>query len=223
MNKLLEKQFKSIEIFTIAITCACSLIFIFILFFVRWPKWWELTIPELSPLSWMQTLLLFLIAITGFLCAMLCYLESNTDELRWWSFFGTGFILLIMDDRFAIHERLRDSILAPRHIKIPIFFWTEYGDFILLIYLIIGLYFGCKMLRIFRQRKSAVILFLAATAVSITAVLLDSFSYAGDSLAVQRIEQFVEELLEIGGMLCFFGAVFLMFSCYLRKLVKDSP
>ena len=221
MEKI-KLKFRSIEIFTSAAVVWGTLLFVLLLFFARWPYWWELTVPEMSPMTWMESLLLFIIAITAGLAAMLCHLKSDKISFRLWSTFSIGFLYLTLDERFAIHERIRDNLLAPMRIKLPLFFWTRYGDFILLVFLVAGLAFSFKMVNILKHRKISYILFVTGLLFAAAAVLLDSFEFTGYSLEVQRWEQFLEEILEIISMLFFFNAVFLRFTSYLKELVKAN-
>ena len=153
---------------------------------------------------------------------MLCHLKSDKISFRLWSTFSIGFLYLTLDERFAIHERIRDNLLAPMRIKLPLFFWTRYGDFILLVFLVAGLAFSFKMVNILKHRKISYILFVTGLLFAAAAVLLDSFEFTGYSLEVQRWEQFLEEILEIISMLFFFNAVFLRFTSYLKELVKAN-
>ncbi|MEW6182979.1 MAG: hypothetical protein AB1500_07355 [Bacillota bacterium] len=222
MDKPEEERFRKIERFAAAALLCGTTLFTCVLALSRWPRWWELILPELSPMGWMESLLLYTVALTGFLCALLCYLRNDSAGFKLWGLFGLGFILLSLDERLAVHERLRDGILAPAKLKVPLFFWTDYGDFILLLVLVIGLIFGVKIIRLFRRRQSAFRWFLAAAAFSVAAVLMDSFSYYGYSIDIQRLEQFIEELFEVGAMLSFFNAAFFMFMHYLREILGPS-
>ncbi|WP_066633895.1 hypothetical protein [Desulfolucanica intricata] len=218
-DKVDLKQFKVIENFIITAFITATSLFILLLFFARWPGWWELTIPELSPMTWIESLILFSIAFVGCLIVMLCYLKKDFVKLKWWGIFTFGFLYLTLDERFALHERIRDRLLAPHEIKIPLFFWTDYGDFIMLVFLITGILFSIKLLRLLKERKAAYRWFIAGICFTALAVILDSFSFTEYSLELQRLQQFGEEVLEVCGMLSFFSSTFLIFNCYLQKLL----
>ncbi|WP_307403681.1 hypothetical protein [Desulfofundulus luciae] len=110
--------------------------------------------------------------------------------------------------------------LVPHNIKMPLFFWTRDGDFVLLIILILGLLFSIKLIRLFSERRSAYCWFVGGLCFAIIAILMDSFNYEGFGIDIQLIEQFIEELFEVSGMLSIFSAVFLMFNFYLQNFLS---
>lgn len=195
---------------------------ILMLILVRWPQWWEFVIPEMSPLSFLETFLLIAVALTGLWAAILCYLKKDMKSFKLWIVFGLGFIYLSADENLAIHEQVRSEIILPNHIKIPLFFWAREGDFIMLSLLIIGLLLGVRLYRIFRERKLACRFFILGMFFSVTAVLLDSFSYDDYGIDIRLLEQFGEEIIETAGMLSFFNASFLMASHYLCKIMSTN-
>ncbi|MCL6479051.1 MAG: hypothetical protein K6T65_11660 [Peptococcaceae bacterium] len=70
-------QFQVIELYAMIAVGAGSALFVLLLVIARWPDWWELTVPELSPMTRMESLLLFTTAAAGFLSAMFCYLKAD--------------------------------------------------------------------------------------------------------------------------------------------------
>ncbi|MDI6707437.1 MAG: hypothetical protein QME73_14475 [Bacillota bacterium] len=78
------------------------------------------------------------------------------------------------------------------------------------------------MIGLFSGRKSAKICFLTGVLFSAIAVILDSFNVEGFSIHIQRIEQFVEEILETTGMVFFLNALLLVFMDYLARLYTKA-
>lgn len=86
-------------------------------------------------------------ALTAFIGGCLAWLRDEAGHRDWWLLAG-AFLFFAMDDRFAIHERIRDHLLAPRGIRVPFLPWIGPGDFILLLYALIGLALLPRLLRI---------------------------------------------------------------------------
>lgn len=215
-----NKKINHIEIIVTILSCTIVTLFIALLVISKWPKWWEYIIFERTPMTWLESILLFLCAITAFSCGMLTYISKNSKQSSLWLIISTGFILLTLDERFAIHERIRDSILAPRGVKLSIFAWTSPGDFILLIVCIISLCFVPFIYKLFEQRKASLILFISAFIVTIVAIVFDSIEWKESIMEIQRIEQFLEEILETLAMLLFFNSFFLMLTHYFKDLLS---
>lgn len=185
-----------------------------------WPRWWHHIIPEYAALAWFESLLLAVTALLAFAGAGLAYINRDGSVLRW-GLLGAAFLCLTIDERFAIHERLRDAVLAPRGIRLPIFFWTADGDFILLLLLIAGLAALPWFLALFRTRRAARRFFLAGLTLAAAAVLMDSLDFHAMSVDLLRREQYLEELFETAGMLCFLSAVFLQAGTGLQHILGE--
>ncbi len=186
----------------------------------RWPEWWAWVIFERTPMTWMESLLLFTAALTAATCAMFSYFQQNKRNLLVWLFITCGFFYLTLDERFAIHERIRDKILAPNNLDISLFFWTSSGDYILLIIMFIGLLTLPFIIRTFREKFSALLCFISAIIVSATAIIIDSITHEGMSIEAQRMEQFIEEILETTGMMLFLSSFFLLSIHYLAAIIQ---
>ncbi|MCK4257711.1 MAG: hypothetical protein KAX49_01965 [Halanaerobiales bacterium] len=213
MNKV--KLFERVIIIS---NIVLSIIFISLLIIGNWPNWWEGIIFERSPMTWFESILLFSCFLISLGCLLFSILEEQNRKSRLWSLLVLGFGYLTLDERFALHERIRDSFLSPKGIKIPVFFWTAAGDFILLIFLIIGLILLPRVLKLFKDRKSAYVCFIIGIVISAAAILMDSLNFHEMSIQALRIEQFIEELLETTGMLLFLNSLFLLFTDYVKKL-----
>lgn len=201
---------------TIAIF-SLSIIFVSILVIAQWPMWWKWIIFEQTPMTWFESLLLYTCSIIAFECACIVFLTDTTKrQTLVWSLLGSAFLYLSMDERFAIHERIRDKILAPHDITIPLFFWVSPGDYLLLLMLILGLVVLPLVLKLFQVNKIAKHLFLTGIFITSLSVIIDSFDVKNMSIEFQRLEQFIEEMIETLGMLFFLNSFFLMFTSYLR-------
>jgi len=211
------KKIRVIEKTVIISNVGFSILFVLFLVIAQWPNWWRWVIFENTPMTWLEFTLLYTCSLISFGCLIFSFLGEENDNIRLWAILGFAFFCMAFDERFAIHERIRDNILAPLNIKLPIFFWTGPGDFILLIFMVIGILLLPKLQRIFRARKSAYLCFIIGVCISVVAILMDSLDVKGASIGVQRLEQFVEEILETIGMLFFLNALFLMFTHFIGK------
>lgn len=213
---------KTIENFFSWTTFALSFIFVALLTVVKLPDWWSYIIFESSPMTWFESVLLFACAIFALLTAMFAYLKKTTKPFFLWALLGVFFLGLSLDERFAIHERIRTLLLAPKGIKNPLFFWTEAGDFILMTILLITLFFLPTYLKIFKARKTSLVLFLIGLGFSAIAIVMDSIDVKEYNIEFQRLEQYVEEILETTGMLFFLNSLFLMFTHHIKEILPES-
>jgi hypothetical protein len=146
-------------------------------------------------------------ALVCWACAGWQYLDFNAARSSQWFVLGTGFLWLALDDRFAIHERVRDGFLAPRHIAIP-FLPIAAGDFILLLYMLMGLLILRWAMPIFAEHPALRKKFLAGAIVAVSAVFLDAYNIEQLDLQAQRLEQTIEEILELIAQVLFLqGAI----------------
>ncbi|HBN84767.1 MAG TPA: hypothetical protein DDZ89_13085 [Clostridiales bacterium] len=210
-------RFKNIEKFFFLTTIIVSCLFITLLTVIKLPDWWSYIILESSPMTWFESVLLFACAVFAWLNAMFTYLQNEKKPFVLWGLLGIFFIGLSLDERFAIHERIRTLFLAPQDIKNPLFFWTDTGDFVLITVLLIALLFLPVYLKIFKERKSSLILFLVGLGFSVLAIVMDSIHVKGYSMEFQRLEQYVEEVLETFAMLFFLNSLFLMFTHLVKQ------
>jgi hypothetical protein len=214
------QKWRNVEIFTAVLLFLLTYLFVAFLFFARWPNWWEWTVPEQSPMTWMQSLLLFLNALIAAALGILCYLQNEKTKKYWWFLLSCAFFYLMLDERFAIHERIRDSYLAPQNIKIPLFFWTSAGDFLLLLYVIVAIAFIYPYLKLFRVRKAALYWLTSGFIVAVITICIDSISFKTYSRLMQNVQQFSEELLEIYVMIACIISLTLLLSFSIQQIAK---
>lgn len=179
-----------------------------VLFVGGWPRWWVYVAREWSPMTWMQSVLMVLSAFLAATVAAQAWLAGRTRrDLLPFLLLTVGFGWLALDERFTIHERLRDNILAPRDIRIPFLPWVGPGDFLLLGYAIAGLIVLRLVLRALAADRRARGLFLAGVALAALVVGVDSFDPDRISLTVERYEQSAEEIVELSSATLFFLAL----------------
>jgi len=213
-------KLKFIEKTVLILLSVFPVLFVGVLFIAQYPEWWKWIIFERTPMTWMESVILYTCAIAALGCASLTWLKNEPKQSKLWVVLGMAFFYLSLDERFAIHERIRDNMLAPNEVQLPIFFWTDYGDFILLIFLVIGFIVLPFMLALFKQRKAAFYCFISALFFSTIAVIMDSIEVKMMTMEIQRMAQFIEEILETVGMLLFLSTFFLMFVHHLAHLVN---
>lgn len=212
------KRINNVEKIFIIVSSLLTFLFIAFLIIAKWPRWWEWIVFERTPMTWFESILLYTCSFLCFLCAILSNLKNDPKDIKWWLILGISFFYLTFDERFAIHERIRDNFLAVNDINLPFVSWVAPGDFILLVFMILGLAFLPWILKLFRKRKIALILFIIGIIISGIAVILDSFNIHKLSLESQRLEQTIEEIIETFGMLVFVNSLFLIFSNFLTDI-----
>lgn len=226
----LYKEFKIgyIKLAGVLAITICVFLFVLLLVLVKMPNYYKWIIPEDSPMTWLESVLLyscFLLGVGNFLVQLFQNLKeknSSNRHLIAWSIFSLGFLYLCLDERFTIHERIRDLILSPRKIKLFVFFWTAPGDFILLLLLSLGLFILAKFWKALVHDKSTAILLGSAIFAAIFATLFDSFSFHNCSIEMQRLQQFIEEIFETFSMTMFFNVFFLNFVHRLNYLSSET-
>jgi hypothetical protein len=191
--------------------------FVVLLVAGRWPEWWKWVVYEDTPMTWMESIILFTIGLTGLTGAAAAYLEEDDASARRWFLLGAAFLVMSLDERFALHERVRDRILAPRGIHLFPFFWTAPGDFVLLLEALVGVATLPFFWPLFKERPAARRCLYGAVLASLSAVLMDSVDIKPWPAAGQRLEQFWEEILETAGMLLFLNAFTLAHSLRFRR------
>ena len=183
----------------------------------RAPRWWAWIASESTPMTWLQSVVLL-----G--CAGLALLQAALIDLRGplptasaspgrqrgtWLLVAAGFTALALDERFALHERVRDRVLAPRGVRLPFADWMAPGDFILLAVLVAGLFALPALYRQLRADRTALVLFGVGLALTASALLADSYDPARMSLPAERLEQTLEECVELGAALSYLTALLL--------------
>ena len=177
-------------------------------------EYWRYVIYEKSPYAAYQGWLLFL--CFAFALANVFVLLKKRGEFNYtWILFCIGFLYLTADEKFAIHEKIREMILKPREIQISWLFWVEKGDYVLLALMLLGIAILPLVLREMQSNKKAFVYFISAVGFSIVAVVIDSINLKIFTPSFQKLLQYIEVLFETGGMLFFLNSFMVKFFDYL--------
>jgi hypothetical protein len=174
----------------------------------RWPLWWTDIAPEQTPMTWLQSVVLVVAAVAAAL-AVVAARVRGIDGPRRWLIVAAGFSVLAVDERFAIHERVRDGVLAPRGISVPFLPWVAPGDFLLLGVAVVGVTMLPVVLRLFRPDPLAMRAVVAGVVLAAVAVGVDSIDPASWTVAQERLQQTLEECVELASGLSLLTAVLL--------------
>ncbi|MGH3031694.1 MAG: hypothetical protein ACRDNE_13220 [Gaiellaceae bacterium] len=177
----------------------------------RWPRYWEWVALEESPMRFLQALLLFGAALLAALLALLAVLDARPPaERRTWLCAAVGLSYLMLDERFALHERVRDNALAGLGLGLP---WGSPGDYLLVAYLGAALLFLprlLRLLRLLREEPAALRFFAAGALLAASAVSADTLDVERMSPATERLEQTLEEVVEAVSASLLAAALFLV-------------
>ena len=174
----------------------------------RWPLWWTDIAPEQTPMTWLQSVVLVVAAVAAALAEVAARVRG-IDTHRRWLIVVAGFSLLAVDERFAIHERVRDGVLAPRGISVPFLPWVAPGDFLLLGLAVVGVTMLPVVLRLFQPDPWAMRAVVAGVVIAAVAVGVDSINPASWTVAQERLQQTLEECVELASGLSLLTAVLL--------------
>ena len=176
----------------------------------RWPSYWLWIASEQTPMTWLQSVVLVLSAAAALTAGTVLGLRSASRRERLpWLVLTAGFLALAFDERFAIHERVRDTILAPRGVRVPFLPWVAPGDFLVMTVAVAGLVLLPLLLRALAPDHTARVLFLVGAGLACVAVGVDSIDPATWSIQAERLQQSLEEVVELAAGLCLLGAVVL--------------
>ncbi|MBM6547157.1 hypothetical protein JNO54_13550 [Janibacter sp. YIM B02568] len=172
----------------------------------QWPSWWEWIAKEQTPMTRLQSVSLVVAAVLCWLVAVTVGARRSSPSWPWF-LLGAGFAALGLDERFAIHERVRDRVLAPRDITLPFLPWVGPGDFLMIFVALAGLLFLPVVWRSFAPDPGARRALVLGVVLAVVAVGMDSIDPEAMSLDVERLEQTVEEIVELASALSFLTAV----------------
>lgn len=193
--------------------------FCLLLVTVAWPEYWRYVAPETSPLAWWESVLL---ALSSFTCLLLAWDAWVREERRTvragWLTAAAGFALLALDERFAVHERIRDRFLKPTGIRL--FPWMEAGDWLIPLYALTGLAVAWGIWRLL-DRPQARRFFAAALVLAFCAAAMDTVDVRSLNLAMERLLQSVEEIVEALAMTAFLSAFLLVLATRLNDTRTD--
>ncbi len=165
------------------------------------PRWWTWIAPEASLAREINTGLL--LATSG-IAAWLWWRRSADRRIM--ALLALGFFALAFDERLAIHERLRDRVLAPRNVKLPFIPWGEPGDIVLVVVAMVGLAVLGSVLRAMDDEPVARRWFVAGVVLAVVAVGLDTLPIETYQLSNEIYFQSGEEAIELVAAGCFCSA-----------------
>ena len=172
----------------------------------RAPRWWEWVAPEQTPMTWLQSVVLVIAAVGALLVGHVLRLRGTPRPTAWW-LLGLGFAGLAVDERFALHERIRDGVLAPRGVSVPFLPWVAPGDFLVLAIGVTGLAVLPLVWRAFRDDAGARAALVIGVGMAVVAVGMDSIDPSTWSVAAERVQQTAEEVVELASGLALLTAV----------------
>jgi hypothetical protein len=175
---------------------------------VRWPRWWTDIAPEQTPMTWLQSVVLVVAGLAAALAGIADNVRGGEHHRRW-LILTAGLLTLAIDERFAIHERIRDGVLAPRGISIPFLPWVAPGDFLILGCAAIGLTLLPKIVPLLRPDPTATRALMLGVILAVIAVGTDSVDPATWTLAQERAQQSLEECIELASGLSLLAAILL--------------
>jgi hypothetical protein len=179
-----------------------------LLMVARWPQWWAWVAPEQTPMTWLQSVVLVLASASALLLAHLLRLTGTARPTAWWVL-AVGFAALAVDERFAIHERVRDGFLAPRGVTVPFLPWVAPGDFLVLGLAVAGLAVLPLVWGAVRDDPGARAALLLGVGLAVVAVGMDSVDPSTWTVAAERVQQTAEEVVELGSGLALLATVVL--------------
>jgi hypothetical protein len=174
----------------------------------QWPQWWVWIAAEQTPMTWLQSVVLVLAAAGSLLVALVLRRAGAGTVVAWW-LLAVGFAALAVDERFAIHERVRDSVLAPRGVTVPLLPWVAPGDFLVMGIAIAGLAVLPTVWRAIRADRASRTALLLGVVLGVIAVGMDSIDPSTWSVDAERLQQTLEEVIELGSGLALLAAVHL--------------
>jgi hypothetical protein len=172
----------------------------------RWPSWWSWIAPEQTPMTWLQSVVLVVGAAGSLLVGYILRLSGARTVIAWWVL-AIGFGVLAFDERFAVHERVRDGVLAPRGVTIPLLPWVAPGDFLLLLVGLVGLALLPMVWRALRTDRGASIALFIGVGLAMVAVAMDSIDPSTWTTQAERVEQTAEEMVELASGFALFAAI----------------
>ena len=193
-----------------------------LLFVARHPRWWEWIAPEQTPMTWFQSVTLVVAAVISGLAWYVSRLTRRTPRLGF-ALLALGFAMLAFDERFAIHERVRDTYLAPRDVRLPLLTWVGPGDFLILIVAVVGLALIPLVVRALGRDRRVLVHFALGVLLSVVAVGMDSIDPSTWSIEAERMQQTLEECIEFWAGLNFLGAVTVALLGMLDDLAGGEP
>lgn len=217
-----RKRLERLETKVLWGTAMLPAMFVLLLVVLRWPAYWKWINYEMTPMTSLEVAVMFTAALMAFMVGTHAWLKTKSEYHDWW-LLAAGFVYFALDDRFAIHERIRDNILIPNNIALPFIPWMGMGDFILLTYAVIGIVLLPRISRLFQGNTKAMRRLFAAVCIALIAMIMDSVDIIWMSEDTQRLEQTLEECLELTAQILFLHAFIITFFAQLAREDAATP
>lgn len=200
---------------------AANAIFPLALFLIGLPKPWRIFEGEASPINWFSSVQLVILGVIGLSVFFVTRFErtgeSDPTPAAWpWLVVSVGFFFLSFDEKFQIHETVREEWLKPAGIAtgIP---GLKSGDIVLLGYAVAGVFLTFKLVQDLRRHRRSLILFVAALFVIGVAATQDSLNLKVlKTPTVRHVQIVAEEVGEVWAQAMFAVAMIWFFFFKLR-------
>ena len=203
-------------VFPITVLAAAALLVV-----AQWPSYWVWIAPEQTPMTFVAAMVLFAASVFAGLLALVAWIEGRPrHEQLVWGLASFGFFFLMVDERFALHERLRDNVLAETGVGLP---WGSPGDYLLVLFLLASLFLLPSLFRLLRAHRAALVFFAAGALLAAGVVAVDTIDVRSMSTRTERLEQTVEEIVEGVAAALLAAGLFLALSARLAALATMAP
>ncbi len=141
--------------------------------------YWKMFRGEHNAVAWFSSVQLLLIGGVAYLNYLTCNASTESEasgasRYRWaWALVALGFLLFALDERFNIHEALRDELFRPAGVFVGIS-WLIDGDVGLYVFLLVGLAVAPFLLRDLRRPPLGLLLFITALFLTLPTIIIDS-------------------------------------------------
>lgn len=190
----------------------------------RWPRWWLWIASEQTPMTWLQSVTLVLAGAAALLTGVVLGVAGVPARERWvWGALGAGLGALALDERFALHERLRDGYLAPRGISVPVLPWVAPGDFVVMGIAACGLLLLPRVWAATAPDPAARRALAVGVTLALVAVGLDSVDPATWTVAQERLQQTGEEVVELASGLALLACTVLRLLGAIAEVARRAP
>jgi len=141
--------------------------------------YWTLFWGEHNAITWFSTVQLLLIGLVAYVnheaSALMRRLEiAGSARHQWiWLVFALGFVFLALDERFEIHEALREDVMQPAELFVGIPYLKP-GDIGLFLYFMVGLGFAWFLFGELRRQPLSLVFFAAALLLALSFMVVDS-------------------------------------------------
>ena len=164
--------------------------------------WWAFW-GEDNLITWFSSVQLVLIGLVAYLnysaASLWRGLGGEGNRGYWiWLVFTAGFLFLALDERFEIHEALREGIIQS-HGEVSILPFARPGDIGMYLYLAVGLVLMVFLVSELRVARSGLLLFVTAVAIAASIVVVDSMPKDITSQWPLQFRRFLTSVFEEGG------------------------